>query len=334
MSTPNDDAILLAKARNCLEIEAEALRATADSLGESFTATLRLIAEVLSTGRKLVFSGLGKNAPICQKLAGTFNSTGVPSICLDPVQALHGDLGMCHEGDLAFLFSNAGETEEVLRVIAPLRRMGLHIVAITGNPASTLAREADIVLAYKAEKEACPLGLAPTSSTTAALGLGDALAMVYLDVRGLTRTDFAKYHPAGSLGRALLMRVREVMRTGDHFACAPDSLNVRDALLVITNARCGTIALTDEGGRLSGVFSDGDFRRASIRDEYVLQRPVKDFMTKSPKTVPEDALAVEALRIFEKAKVNALIAVDAEGRPRGLLDGQDLPRLRADAALL
>jgi arabinose-5-phosphate isomerase len=323
-----DDNTLLASARRCIALEIDALTDTSAALGASFPEAIRAIADTVAAGHKLVFSGIGKNAPICKKTAATFNSTGVPSIFLDPVEAQHGDLGLCSEGDLAFLYSNQGETEDVLRIIAPLRRMGLKLVAVTGRPQSTLAREADIVLAYRADREACPLGLAPTSSTTAALALGDALAMVYLEVRGLTREDFAKYHPGGSIGKALLLRVGEVLRRGEHFACMPDQVNVRDALLAITNARCGTIALTGDDGKLSGVFSDGDFRRASIRDEYVLQRPVRDFMTRNPKCIRDNALAVEALRIFEKNKVNALIAVDAEGRPVGLLDGQDLPRLR------
>lgn len=323
-----DNQILLDKARQCLEIEAGAIMTTAASLGDSFADAIRAIAQVVSDGHKLVFSGIGKNVPICLKIAATFNSTGVPSTFLDPVQAMHGDLGLCMEGDLAFLFSNQGETEDVLRLIAPLRRMGLKLVAITGNVESTLARESDIVLPVRYEKEACPLGLAPTSSTTASLALGDALAMVYLEVRGLTRNDFARYHPAGSLGKALLLRVREIMRAGEHFACVSEEASVRDALLALTNARCGTIALTGQDGRLGGVFSDGDFRRASIRDEYVLQRRVGDLMTRNPITVRQEALAVEALRVFEKSKVNALIVVDADGKPQGLLDGQDLPKLR------
>jgi arabinose-5-phosphate isomerase len=323
-----DDDTILAKARQCFNLEADALRATADGLDASFAAAIHAIARTVTGGHKLVFSGIGKNIPICQKIAATFNSTGVPSTFLDPVEAMHGDLGLCMEGDLAFLFSNQGETEDVLRVISPLRRMGLHLVAITGNPESTLARQSDLVLAYVAEKEACPLGLAPTSSTTAALGLGDALAMVYLDFRGLTRDDFARFHPAGSLGKALLLHVSEIMRTGDRFASISNKANVRDALLAITNARCGTIAIVDDAGKLEGVFSDGDFRRASIRDEQVLTRPVVDFMTRGPKTIRAGLLAVDALRLFEKVKVNALIAVDDEGKPVGLLDGQDLPRLR------
>ena len=323
-----DEQSLLAKARHCLELEAAALTATAASLDGAFVQVVGAIARTVVSGGKLIFSGMGKNAAICQKLVGTFNSTGVPSTYLDPNQALHGDLGLCCDKDLALLFSNQGETEDMLRLIPILKRLNLRLVAVTRNPASTLARTCDFVLPYKADREACPLNLAPTASTTAALGIGDALAMVYLEVRGLTRDDFAKYHPAGSLGKTLLLRVSEIIRTGEHFASRPDSIDVREALLAITDARCGTIALTDATGRLSGVFSDGDFRRASIRDEYILQRRVGDYMTRNPKTVPTNALAVDALHIFEQSKVNALIAVDDEGRPMGLLDGQDLPRLR------
>lgn len=319
---------VLTKARQCLELEAAALTATAAALDSAFVRVVEAIGDTVLAGGKLIFSGMGKNIPICQKLVGTFNSTGVPSTFLDPNQALHGDLGLCCDKDLALLFSNNGETEDMLRLIPLLKRLGVRMVALTRNADSALARNSDLSLVYRAEREACPLNLAPTASTTAALGLGDALAMVYLDVRGMTRDDFARFHPAGSLGKTLLLRVSEIMRTGERFACRAETVDVREALLALTEARCGTIALTAPDGSLSGVFSDGDFRRASIRDEYILQRRVCDYMTRKPRTVPADALAVDALRIFEKSKVNALVAVDADGRPMGLLDGQDLPRLR------
>ncbi|NBD39070.1 MAG: KpsF/GutQ family sugar-phosphate isomerase, partial [Verrucomicrobia bacterium] len=227
------------------------------------------------------------------------------------------------------LVSNSGETEDLLRLLPSLKRLGLTTVALTGDAESSLARFCDHVLLYHYEREACPLNLAPTASTTSALAVGDALAMVYLELRGFTRDDFAKYHPAGSLGKALLLRVEEIMRTGKRFATAPDSVSVQEALLAITKARCGSIALCDTAsGKLTGVFSDGDFRRAALKGEQVLQEPVRRFMTASPRTVRKGALAVEALHIFEEAAVDDLVVLDEHHRPVGLIDGQDMPRLK------
>ena len=198
----------LARARACIRLETAALTATAKGLDESFVATARAVEATIAAGRKLIFSGVGKSAHIAQKLAATFNSTGVTSCFLDATQALHGDLGLCAEGDLALILSNSGQTEEVLRLLPLLKRMGVGIVAFTSHADSDLAKNADQLLLYRVPREACPLELAPTSSTTAALALGDALAMVLLEERGLTRDDFAKYHPAGNIG-ALLLKVRE-----------------------------------------------------------------------------------------------------------------------------
>src|SRR5688572_25234979 len=206
---------VLACARECIRIEGEALRETAQSLGAEFIATARAVDAVRSAGGKLIFTGVGKNAPIAQKIAATFNSTGVSSCFLDATQALHGDLGLVDEGDLVFLLSNSGQSEEILRLVPVLKRFGIQIVAFTSNPESDLARNADLHLLYRVPREACPLALAPTASTTAALALGDALAMVLLEARGLTRDDFAKYHPAGTLGMTLLLRVKDIMRTGE-----------------------------------------------------------------------------------------------------------------------
>ena len=237
-------------------------------------------------GRKLIFSGVGKSAHIAQKLAATFNSTGVSSCFLDSTQALHGDLGLSDEGDLALLLSNSGQSDEILRLLPLLRRFGLKIVAFTGDPASDLARSSDFRLIYRVPREACPLKLAPTASTTAALALGDALAMVLLQARGLTRDDFARYHPAGSLGRALLLRVRDIMRTGPRLAVAPDSILAQDAMLAMTRAKCGCIALIDgRSGRLTGILTDGDFRRRALADSDFMRRPAADFMSRKPKTV-------------------------------------------------
>lgn len=320
---------ILIRARHCLQLEQDALQLTSDHLGEAFVHSIQLIEQAVLGGKKLVFTGVGKNVPICMKLFGTFNSTGVPAAYLDPNQALHGDLGLCQNGDLCLLFSNSGETEDLLRLIPALKRLGLTTLAVTSVPGSSLAQYSDHVLPYHYAQEACPLNLAPTASTTAALATGDALAMVYLEIRGFSKEDFARYHPAGSLGKVLLLKVDEIMRREEKFASAPDTVNVQEALLAITEARCGTIALYDPGTRqLTGVFSDGDFRRASLRTPDLLTRPVADFMTRHPKVIASGSLAVDALHIFESSSINDLIVVDAENHPIGIVDGQDMPKLK------
>jgi arabinose-5-phosphate isomerase len=320
---------ILASARNCLRLEQAAIEATIEHLDTSFVTAIHLIESAILNENKLVFTGVGKNVPICLKLAGTFNSTGVPAAFLDPNQALHGDLGLCRKGDVCLLISNSGETEDLIRLLPSLKRLGLKTIAITAVADSSLSGYCDHVLLYHYNQEACPLNLAPTASTTAALAIGDALAMVYLEMRGFSKEDFAKYHPAGSLGKALLLTVDEIMRTGDRFATAKDSTTVQEALLAITKARCGSIALCDaETGQLTGVFSDGDFRRAALKTPDILNQPVRNFMTRSPKTVPAGSLAVAALRVFEAYSIDDLVVVDSDGCPIGMIDGQDMPRLR------
>jgi arabinose-5-phosphate isomerase len=319
----------LTRARRCIRIEKEALVATSRRLGSEFVATARAIEGVAKRGGKLVFSGVGKSAHVAGKVAATFNSTGVASCFLDPTQALHGDLGLCGEGDLAVLLSNSGQSEEILRLVPLLRRSGLKIVAFTGHADSDLARVADHRLFYAVPREACPLELAPTASTTAALALGDALAMVLLEARGLTRDDFARFHPAGNLGRVLLLRVRDIMRRGDRLAVAPDTALTQEAILAMTKAKSGSIALiSPRTGRLTGILTDGDFRRGALAGPDVLRRPVAQLMTRRPRTVRDDALGVEALRLFTAHKIDDLIVVDAARRPVGLIDGQDLPKLK------
>lgn len=302
---------------------------TAKHLGTEFVETARAIDGARAAGRKLVFTGVGKNAPIAQKIAATFNSTGVSSCFLDATQALHGDLGLVEEGDVAILMSNSGQSEEILRLVPVLKRFGVKLVAFTSTPQSDLARNADHRLLYHVPREACPLELAPTASTTAALALGDALAMVLMQARGLTRDDFAKYHPAGNLGRVLLLRVRDIMRSGDRLPVAPDSVTTQDAILRMTKAKSGSIALiAPKTGKLTGILTDGDFRRSALTGPDFLQKPVSTFMTRSPKVIVEDALGVDALRLFEAHKIDDLIVVDRRGRPVGLIDGQDLPKLK------
>src|SRR5688500_9072633 len=272
---------VLARARSCIRIEQKALAETARRLGDEFVATARAVDALSTAGGKLIFSGVGKNAAIAQKVAATFNSTGVSSYFLDATQALHGDLGLVDEGDLAFLLSNSGQSEEILRLVPVLKRFGIRIVAFTSSPASDLACNADLQLLYRVPREACPLALAPTASTTAALALGDALAMVLLEDRGLTRDDFARYHPAGTLGMTLLLRVKDIMRTGEGCPTLKEAkTTVQDAIFAMTKAKAGAVALVDVKGRLTGIFTDGDFRRSALTGGMdFLAKPVSQFMT-------------------------------------------------------
>ena len=319
----------LARARACIRLETAALVETAKGLGPEFVETARAVDTVSAAGGKLIFTGVGKSAHIAQKIAATFNSTGVASCFLDATQALHGDLGLCADGDLAFLLSNSGQSDEIVRLVPMLKRFGLKVVAFTGTADSDLALAADYRLLFRVPREACPLALAPTASTTAALALGDALAMVLLEARGLTRDDFARYHPAGNLGRVLLLRVRDIMRTADRLPVAPDTVSTQDAILAMTKAKSGSIALVaKKSGRLTGILTDGDFRRSALTGPDFLQKPVATFMTRSPKTIRDDALGVDALRLFEAHKIDDLIVLNAQGRPVGLIDGQDLPKLK------
>jgi arabinose-5-phosphate isomerase len=324
-----DDQSALARGREYIRIEMEALQATAEALAEPFAAVVRAIEEAQRAGRKVIFSGVGKSAHIAQKLAGTFNSTGVTSCFLDATQALHGDLGLCAAGDLAVLLSNSGQSAEMVRLLAMLKRFELTIVALTSNPDSELAKDADFQLLYRVPREACPLRLAPTASTTAALALGDALAMVLLERRGFTREDFARLHPAGNLGTALLLKVKDIMRVGERLPVMPDRRTVQDAILGMTKAKAGSIALIDEvSGKLTGILTDGDFRRHILSSPDFLSQPVNRFMTPTPKTVHCDALAVEALKVFDRFKIDDLVVVDDAGRPVGLVDVQDLPKMK------
>ncbi len=326
---PLDPQSAIRRGKDCITTEALALKATARTIDDRFAQVITTLNQTLDTGRKLIFSGLGKSAHIAQKCVGTFNSIGAPSCFLDPVNALHGDLGLCRGGDICLMLSNSGESEELLRLVPLLKRFELSTVAITAQPDSTLATACDQILTYCVPREACPLALAPTASTVAAMAIGDALAMVLLEDRGLTREDFARFHPAGNIGRNLILRVTDIMLTGNRFPRLSSSRSVQDAILQMTKARAGCIALvnkTDE--TLGGIFTDGDFRRSAVKGGDFLSRPVADFMTPNPVTVSDQSLVVDALRIFEHREIDDLIVVDDTNRPVGLIDGQDLPRMR------
>lgn len=324
-----DSKTTLARARAAIKIEQEALTATARKLDGRFVEVARAVHATNAAGRKLIFTGIGKSAHIANKLVGTFNSTGISTSFLDATQALHGDLGVCNEGDLVFLLSNSGQSDEILRLIPGFRRLGVRTVAFTSNAASDLAKNSELQLIYNVPREACPLRLAPTASTTAAVAIGDALAMVLLDERGLTRDDFAKFHPAGNLGRVLLLRVKDIMRSGARLPIVTEKATTQEAILAMTKAKSGSIAIVNpKSGKLTGIFTDGDFRRSALTGPDFLKKPVATFMTHSPKTVSEDALGVDALRLFQAHKIDDLIVVDAKGKPSGLVDGQDLPKLK------
>ncbi|MBU6398769.1 MAG: KpsF/GutQ family sugar-phosphate isomerase [Verrucomicrobia bacterium] len=316
----------LDRAREVFDIELAALECVRGQLDASFDRAVAAVVESLRQRGKIVVVGVGKSGHVGQKIAATLTSTGSTSVVLDSVDALHGDLGIVNDGDVVLALSYSGETEEMLNLLPALKRFSVRLIAVTGGPRSTLARHSDVVLNVRVPKEACPFNLAPTASTTAMLVTGDALAMAVLHARGFKRADFARYHPGGTIGRALLLRVREVMRAGDRNAVAPQTLTVKEALLVMTRARSGSVSVVDRHGKLAGVFTDGDFRRQVAADDQVLGQPLARVMTRRPVAVREDALAVEALKIFNERNIDDLIVVNARHEPVGLVDSQDLPK--------
>lgn len=322
MSVKTTDS-LLESARRTLRIEREALADLEGRLNGEFERAIALLAACRG---KVVVSGMGKSGLIGQKMAATFASTGTPAFFLHPGEASHGDLGMVAAADVVMLLSNSGETDEVVRLLPALKRLKVPLIALTGNPQSSLARHADISLDVSVKAEACPLGLAPTASTTALLALGDALAVALLEYKGFTENDFAAVHPGGALGKRLLTRVRDLMHTGADLPLIGERGTMRDALFLITAKRLGCCGVTDAGGRLSGIITDGDVRRALERAERVLERPVTEVMSRAPKTVAADALAVEALNRLQQFSITTLFIVDADEKPTGIIHLHDLLR--------
>ena len=318
----------LARAREVLDVELAALRQVRAQLDAAFDRAVELLVATLRQRGKIIVLGIGKSGNIGQKLAATLTSTGSTSVVLHSVDALHGDLGVVNDGDVVLALSYSGETEEMLHLLPALKRFSIRIIAFTGGLKSTLARHSDVVLNVKVPREACPFNLAPTASTTAMLALGDALAMAVLAARGFRPQDFAKHHPSGSIGRALLLRVGDIMRTGPRNAVAPEHLTVREALLVMTRAKSGSVSVVNARGRLTGVFTDGDFRRQMAAGDGVLARPLRRVMTRRPVCVRDDTLAVEALKIFNERNIDDLIVVNPRREPVGLIDLQDLPKLK------
>ena len=318
--------VMLEQARQVLRMEAEAVLEQVERIDEHFKAAVEMI---MACPGRTVITGMGKSGIIGRKMAATLASTGTPSFYLHPAEGIHGDLGMVTEGDVVIALSNSGETGEVLHILPSLRRIGAKLIAMVGNPNSTLAKNSDIVLNVGVTREACPLGLAPTSSTTAALAYGDALALALLSKRKFTASQFAVFHPGGSLGRKLLLTVEDIMHSGTENPLVKADISVQDALFVITDKGLGAVSVVDDDNKMLGVLTDGDIRRGLSKGVDFLKRPVTELMTASPKTITKERLAAQALHIMESNRpkpITVLPVVDAENHVIGLLHMTDLVR--------
>ena len=371
------DNKMIERAKQVFAVEIEGLEKTRDSLGASFVKAVRLILDTVADGGIVVVSGVGKNLHIAEKMSAIFSSTGTRSIVLNPVQAMHGDLGMVSAKDVLIALSFSGESAEVNNLIPAIRRHGLKVISMTGRPDSTLAQMSDIHIEIPCGKEACPFGMAPTNSTTATMAMGDALAMVMIDAQKFPVEDYAMNHPAGAIGRALVMKVTDVMRSGERLAKVGPEATVLDALMAMTKAQGGSAIVVDASGKLLGIFTDGDFRRimsergklgsnsvgvesgsvgktlsdsnsplSDAKGPYstlsdanstlldskgpysTLNDPISLYMTKSPLFVYDDAYAAELLKIFERKRIDDLPVCDRSGRVVGLVDIQDLPKMK------
>ncbi|WP_269508215.1 arabinose 5-phosphate isomerase KdsD [Burkholderia sp. IMCC1007] len=316
----NDDRAL-ALARDVLDIEADAVRALRDQLDGDF---VQAVALLLGCRGRVVVSGIGKSGHIARKIAATLASTGTPAFFVHPAEASHGDLGMVTSDDVFIGISYSGESEELVAILPLVKRIGAKLIAITGRAGSSLGTLADVNLNAAVSKEACPLNLAPTASTTAALALGDALAVAVLDARGFGSEDFARSHPGGALGRRLLTHVRDVMRSGDDVPQVGADATLSDALFQITAKRMGMTAVVEADGRVAGIFTDGDLRRVLARDGDFRTLPIVEVMTREPRTIGPEHLAVEAVELMERHRINQMLVVDADGVLIGALNMHDL----------
>ncbi|MES2563225.1 MAG: KpsF/GutQ family sugar-phosphate isomerase [Pseudomonadota bacterium] len=316
---PESDAIAIA--RDVLEIEARAITDLIARLDESFMQAVRV---VMACRGRVVVSGMGKSGHIARKIASTLASTGTPAFFVHPAEASHGDLGMITRDDVMIGLSNSGESAELLMIVPLLKRQGAKLIALTGDAASSLAIEADVHLYAGAEKEACPLDLAPTASTTAALALGDALAVALMHAKGFTRDDFARSHPGGALGRRLLTHVRDVMRTGEDAPRVNRNATLMDAMIEMSRGRMGMTAVLDDAQRVVGIFTDGDLRRTLEKGTDVRSARIADTIGAEPRTIGAERLAAEAVEIMERHKVNQLLVTDREKKLIGALNMHDL----------
>jgi len=307
--------------REVLRIESDAIRSLIPRVSDDFEKAVCLISK---TSARVIVTGMGKPGIIAQKISATLSSTGTPSLFLHPAEAVHGDLGRVKEDDIILALSNSGETDEIKKLLPIIKKIGAKLISLTGNLRSTLAAHSDIALYAGVKKEACPLGLAPTASTTAMLALGDALSVALLKAKGFKAENFAFYHPGGSLGKKLWLKVEDVMRKDNSFTVAKEDTPLNKVLCAITKARAGSATIVDKKGRLVGIFTDGDLRRNLGKDPFVIEKNVGEIMTKNPAVIQTGSMAVEALRILEKKKIDEIPVVDSDYRPLGLIDVQDL----------
>jgi len=316
-----DSPQLIRAAGEVLETEARAIQALADRLDEHFVAACRLI---LDGPGHVVVTGMGKSGHIANKLAATLASTGTPAFFVHPAEASHGDLGMIAQHNTVLALSNSGETEEVLRLLPGLKRLGVSLIAMTGNSSSTLAKQADVHLDTSVDREACPLGLAPTASTSAQLALGDALAIALLDARGFTAEDFARSHPAGSLGRRLLLRISDLMHTGEELPIIHKGASIAEAIMEMTRSRLGMCAVLGADQTLVGIVTDGDLRRHVDKLGDIRANAVENIMTADPRTIRADELAASAVELMQNHRIQGVLVTDAAGQLVGALNFQDL----------
>ena len=324
---------ILACAKHVFDVEAAGLARVRESLGASFVSTVELMQATLEAGGLIVVTGVGKSLHVAEKMSAVLASTGTRSIVLNPVQAMHGDLGMTAPRDMLVALSFSGESEEIVKLIPAIRRHGLKVIAVTGDSESTLAKMSDIVLPVPCGPEACPFGMAPTNSATATMVMGDALAMAMVEARKFTVEEYAGNHPAGAIGRALTLKASDVMRKADGFAKVSPDTSVLDALMAMTKAKAGSAVVADDDGKLLGIFTDGDFRRIVAERRggdaaETLGKQVGDVMTKSPLFIRDKAYAAEIVKVFERRRIDDLPVVDGEGKVVGLVDIQDLPKMK------
>lgn len=316
------------RGRDVIQMEIDGLTKVLQNLDSGFTKSVELIIRATQAGGKVVVTGVGKNLHVGEKISATLASTGTTSVFLNPIQAMHGDLGILAPSDILLALSYSGESEEILNLLPLVRRFDITVISLTGKLHSSMAKLSDEVISVAVDREACPFNMAPTTSTTATLAVGDALAMVLLDARGFKIEDYARRHPAGAIGRTLLLRVSDIMRKGNRVASVPATAKIKDVILAMTKGRSGSAGVLDKSGRVVGIFTDGDLRRHLPQYPDIVNMPVAALMTRNPIMIKANGLAVDVLQLFEKHNIDDLLVVDEHGKLVGAVDIQDLPKLK------